>query len=1106
MPAPAPDDAFAERARELGLVTPQQLDAARQAQAEHAQGGVRPSLVDMLTEIGALTDEKRKKVETAVRAASPGAMAAERAGFVVGAGDSTTVRPGEPTPGRPVGERTLRSIRSPAQGGATTPDLTPMREFLGRASRPVQDLAADKLLLPLPRVQMGERVFPGIAGIPLLAKLGQGGMGAVYYGVHPRLGSELAIKVLPFHLAEQQPEVIHRFLREARIAANVLSPHLVQVTDVNEECGIFYLIMEFIRGQSAGEYTQDMLRSDQPGAPETVALDICIAAAKGLAAAHAAGAIHRDIKPANIMIPFIRGTDELAFRDAKLADLGLARVEDREEGSAITASDSAMGTPGYMAPEQASDPKGAGKPADVFSLGATLYTLLTLHPPFSGSTPMQTMLRTIREAHGPVGHLRADVSSATARLIDLCLAKEPGSRYPEAEALLAALTICREKLSGTTIIAAALGRAPGERPRGAGRKGEEKAKAGGAKSVRLAAGRLREELAQREKEFQALLTGAEQDLAADPPRPEAAQGKLEEAEARGRADEARGWPDLLRALDPPLDVRKQHAEERLRALEEASQDEALQAQASLEVARAEFEQAATELKRAAQEGGDAVLGRLKVLCEQHVHGGPRRKEAEKQYRFGKSLLENHRFNEARKAFAAGEAILGELTTWRAEVEKVLREEPRLREMLADALSRLDADERSSYAFVEDRLGGADARLEAGDVAGAGTLLAEVRTGMEGATRAVTSRREALSAQAGIEDLTALHEFAQGAGRGKEAFAQAEREAQRGAWEEAEGHYRAARAGFEGVLTQARGEVGTLLALAKRQHKLRRYDAALKTLGALLQAEPHQVEALTLRELVARDKLGLPKELILELGGDVKLVAVLMVPGKFTMGSAFGEKDRKSDEGPAHQVTISKPFYMGKYEVTQEQYERVMGRNPSSFKGPKKPVQNVSWHDAAAFCQKVGQGAAKLVRLPTEAEWEYACRAGTQTRFLSGDDESQLSAFAWHDSNSDHTTHPVGWRKPNGWGLCDMHGNVWEWCLDWHGNYEKSAAHDPQGPVEGEYRVLRGGSCFDAPALCRSASRIRGNPVNRDYRIGFRVVVVPPEVPQKSALRFAMPFE
>ncbi len=238
-----------------------------------------------------------------------------------------------------------------------------------------------------------------------------------------------------------------------------------------------------------------------------------------------------------------------------------------------------------------------------------------------------------------------------------------------------------------------------------------------------------------------------------------------------------------------------------------------------------------------------------------------------------------------------------------------------------------------------------------------------------------------------------------------------------------------------------------------------------------------------------------KFLTLDLGKGAKMKLARIPAGSFMMGSPKTEKGRKSHEGPQHKVTISPGapgFYMGTTEVTQEQYEAVMGKNPSLFKAPKNPVEQVSWNDAVEFCKKVSASTRRTVRLPTEAEWEYACRAGSKTQFCFGDDAKQFGDYAWYHANSRLKTHPVAQKKPNAWGLYDMHGNVREHCLDWweKGYYAKAHATDPQGPASGRYRVVRGGAYGYPESGCRSATRDADAPDYRINNVGFRVVVWP----------------
>ena len=220
-----------------------------------------------------------------------------------------------------------------------------------------------------------------------------------------------------------------------------------------------------------------------------------------------------------------------------------------------------------------------------------------------------------------------------------------------------------------------------------------------------------------------------------------------------------------------------------------------------------------------------------------------------------------------------------------------------------------------------------------------------------------------------------------------------------------------------------------------------------------------------------------------------------VPGGcFQMGSPKSEDDRSDDEGPQHKVCLD-GFWMGKYEVTQAQWETIIKNNPSRFKGADRPVERVSWNTAQAFLKKLNaavetHGRASLqFRLPSEAEWEYAARAGTQTAYSFGDDPNQLGDYAWYGANFGGKTHPVGQKQPNAFGLYDMHGNVWEWCQDWYNMryYANSPMENPQGPSSGASRLLRGGSFNRHATRCRSADRDYDTPDSHYYSFGVRVL-------------------
>ncbi|MGD0839256.1 MAG: SUMF1/EgtB/PvdO family nonheme iron enzyme, partial [Polyangia bacterium] len=218
-------------------------------------------------------------------------------------------------------------------------------------------------------------------------------------------------------------------------------------------------------------------------------------------------------------------------------------------------------------------------------------------------------------------------------------------------------------------------------------------------------------------------------------------------------------------------------------------------------------------------------------------------------------------------------------------------------------------------------------------------------------------------------------------------------------------------------------------------------------------------------------------------GGVELVEIS--GGKFLMGSLADEPERSGWEGPVHEVTLS-PFWLGRFPVTNKEYGRYLKENPSAaepalwgdrrFNQVRQPVVGVSWEDAAAFA------AWARCRLPTEAEWDYGCRAGTTGMRYAED----LNSIAWYDKNSGGQTHAVGTKTPNAWGLCDMLGNVWEWCADWHGAYDGVAVTNPAGLKGGRGRVGRGGSWFDPAVVCRSAFRYGRLPVDRYRNLGFRL--------------------
>jgi formylglycine-generating enzyme required for sulfatase activity len=210
------------------------------------------------------------------------------------------------------------------------------------------------------------------------------------------------------------------------------------------------------------------------------------------------------------------------------------------------------------------------------------------------------------------------------------------------------------------------------------------------------------------------------------------------------------------------------------------------------------------------------------------------------------------------------------------------------------------------------------------------------------------------------------------------------------------------------------------------------------------------------------------------------------PGVFKMGSNSGDDDEK----PIHEVAIVRGFFMGQTEVTQAQWKAIMGDNPGFFKGDDRPVENVTYEMAQEFVKRLNiKENTNTYRLPTEAEWEYAARAGKNTEWTFGSQEELLGTYAWQYENAGRQTHPVGRKLPNGWGLYDIHGNVWEWVSDWYAPdyYKQSDRSNPIGPVKGEYRVLRGGSWNGRASYARTANRFPNRPNVPDKEFGLRLV-------------------
>jgi formylglycine-generating enzyme required for sulfatase activity len=297
-------------------------------------------------------------------------------------------------------------------------------------------------------------------------------------------------------------------------------------------------------------------------------------------------------------------------------------------------------------------------------------------------------------------------------------------------------------------------------------------------------------------------------------------------------------------------------------------------------------------------------------------------------------------------------------------------------------------------------------------------------------------------------------------------------------EEEEESAGAVRSGLLNTALISAGSIAAILLIA---------SAVYFGLGAYRETPPSWAEVSPDQVRAAREA-GVPVAREIDLGNGQVLQMVLIPAGQFAMGSEDGYPDEK----PRRLVRVSRPFYMSRCEVTQAQYRLIMGANPSAFQGPDHPVEQVTWADATRFCERVGRRAGFLVRLPTEAEWEYACRAGADTPYFFGASPAALDEYAWYQANARGQTHPVGLKRSNPWGLRDVYGNVWEWCRDWFDEayYASGDPVDPPGPAMGSRRSLRGGAWDRTAENVRSSVRGYSPPDKPGPADGFRVVAVP----------------
>ena len=868
--------------------------------------------------------------------------------------------------------------------------------------------------------------------------LGEGGMGIVYQCLDRVGGVSVAVKCLPPEVSRNADEM-EDIRTNYRLVADLHHPNIAgaRTLELDESTGDYYLVMDLARGTSLKRW---MRRNPQATMEAKLAILRQVAAA--LDYAHARKVIHRDVKPENVMVDDEDGV--------KVLDFGLAAQIRSSQSRTSNAVTSKGGTPGYKSPEQ-----WRGKPqreaADVYSFGVMAYWLFAGVLPFDGDDLAVLGHAVLTAPVEPIAGFPARMNAALVK----ALAKQPEERFASCGEFMDALEGKdsfsrkeRKEAGGPRLVAAvkgllaaaALGLAAfggwwwmSGREGTKGTQGTEETI--GTNVVQVSSVTQVASPAPKPIPPEAGLTDA--DVA------EIAVEASEQKSRIERIDDADGFHAQKLALDDVLNCATTNRKEKLWA--EAAQDFTNYVNGCKELLKLDQERQTAKKSKADAEAAKARASEVEA-----------QKYVKPRWDATSALLEEANDAFGKMSFAAAAAkyaaaakqfdhCVDEAKTERKRQEDdaaaKAKAEQEKRKRLEEARERAMLIEKEIVRYIEPEL----KRFKAEDCA-----------------------------QPTLADGNKLRKQGDGA-------------LSRGDFTEAEGKLKQAKDKLEAAVKEAKDyRVDAPLRRAREHSAALCWQQCIDECDKALGWDSDNADAKRLKA-EAEGHLG-PRHgecRTMTLPGGVKMEMIYVAPGSFTMGSPETE-DGRSDKETQHRVTLTKGYWLGKYEVTQRQWESVMGENPSQFNGANRPVEKVSWEDCQRFIAKVDATARQQfgggARLPTEAEWEYACRAGTTGRYGGN---GNLDDVGWHCENSGSETHPVGRKKPNNWGFYDIHGNVLEWCQDWYGDYQVNA-NNPQGPVSGVNRVLRGGSWNLDVRSCRSATRDGDFPGSRCSSNGFRL--------------------
>ena len=908
----------------------------------------------------------------------------------------------------------------------------------------------------------------------LLEKLGAGGMGQVYKAYHQAMERVVAIKVI-LAKGKIDEESVRRFEREVKAAAKLSHPNIITVYDAGNANGRHFMVMELVKGKDLNVIVQ---QRGGLGVAETI--NYIKQVAQGLAFAHENGVIHRDIKPANLLLD-TKG-------NVKILDMGLAKISNKENEetlSMLTGTTAIMGTVDFMSPEQGTSSRDVDGRSDIYSLGATLFYLLTKKVMYEGDT---AFAKVIAHSESPIPSLkviRPDIPDNLDLIYTKMVAKKVEDRYQSMLELIEKLKAI-EKGSASTGNLTELSTINSLRDE----FGEMGVNRVSSKKV-VQSSKSNKTVRKKDYKFALIATGigvvlsgivalafilgrSSNSQSKVALKSNSANGKVEVGTSNGSAE---GMPVKGNLLVAPFSEAK--AKEKQNELAKSLQK---------------------EVEEKEDLGKGIKLEMVLIPAGKFMMGSP-------------ASEKGHRPDEKQHEVTLTKSYyIGKYEVTQEQWEGVMGNNPSSR-IKGTKLPMTDVSWNDCQEFIKNL----NSRTNGG-------YRLPTEAEWEYACRAGTSTEYSFGDSLTTSDANIDSDSIKAVGSCKSnAFGLHDMHGN--VWELCEDW----KADYPaGVVTDPKGPAtGTGRVLRGGSFKLNvswarsssrnlitptfRFDYVIgfrlartvdvKAAIAPTEPKPDPVELMPVsgnllvspfseakaKEVQKEIAMRLKKEVEekVNLGNGVSLDLMLIPAGKFVMGSPASEKRRFSNE-TQHEVTLLKPYYMGKHEVTQEQWESVMRNNPSQSKGEKLPVTNVSWNDCQEFIKKLNASTNGGYMLPSEAEWEYSCRAGTSTAHSFGDSLTKTDA----NYGPGGKRVAVGSYKPNAFGLFDMHGNVWEWCADWKADYPVGSVTDPKGPVTGTSRVLRGGSFSDFTSFARSSGRDFLTPSTRGDDTGFRLARTP----------------